>query len=144
MQVRELMTNKVRAIKTDTTIRQAAKEMASTDVGVLPVSRDKKLVGMLTDRDITVRVIGQDKNPDDTSAEQVMTSDVFTVSEDQDVSIAGQAMRDKQIRRAPVVNKDGQLVGIVSLGDFAVKSGDTKLSGEVLKGVSQPSAPNLR
>jgi CBS domain-containing protein len=144
MQVKELMTEKVRAVGADATVRQAAQEMAQSNVGALPVARDRKLVGMVTDRDITVRALGKGLNPDETTVEQVMSSDVLTLSADQDVADAGRAMRDRQIRRAPVMNDDQQLVGIISLGDLAVKSGDAQLIGEVLKGISEPAAPNLR
>ena len=143
MQVKELMTREVKGIGADATVRQAARQMAAINVGALPVARDQKLVGMLTDRDITVRVLGENLNPDETAVEKVMTPEVFTLSEDQDVSDAGKAMRDKQVRRAPVLNSEKKLVGIVSLGDLAVKSGDPALSGEVLKGVSEPAAPKV-
>lgn len=144
MQVKELMTQKVRAVGADASIRQAAREMATTDVGVLPVARDRKLVGMLTDRDITVRVLGADLDPDQTTVGTIMTPDVFTLSANQDIAEAGKAMRDKQVRRAPVMNEDGQLVGIISLGDLATKGDDHDLTGDVLKGISQPAAPNVQ
>ncbi len=143
MQVKELMTREVKGIPTTATVRQAAQKMAAINVGALPVARDQKLVGMLTDRDITVRVLGENLNPDETTVEKVMTPDVFTLSEDQDVSDAGKDMRDQQVRRAPVTNSNGQLVGIVSLGDLALKYDDPQLSGHVLKGISEPAAPRV-
>lgn len=143
MQVKEVMTDKVRAVGADATVRQAAEEMAQTDIGVLPIARDRKLVGMLTDRDIVVRVLGQGRNPDTTTVGEVMSSDIFTVAAEQDIAEAGQAMRDKQVRRAPVLNSDQQLVGIVALADFAVKGDDPALTGDVLRGVSEPAKPHL-
>lgn len=144
MQVREVMTEKVRAIGINATVRQAAREMATTNVGALPVAEDRKLVGMLTDRDITVRVIGKDLNPDATKVGEVMSSEVFTVSANQDVEDAGKALRDHQVRRAPVMDDNQQLVGIISLGDLATKGGNAALSGDVLAGISEPAAPNLQ
>lgn len=143
MQVRELMTEKVKAVEADATVRQAATEMASINVGALPVARERKLVGMLTDRDITVRVVGQGLDPETTIVEKVMTPEVFTVTADQDVADAARIMRDKQMRRAPVMDNENRLVGIVSLGDLAAKSGDPSLSGEALRGISQPAEPQL-
>lgn len=144
MQVKELMTDKIRAVDAESTIRQAAKGMADANVGALPVARERKLVGMLTDRDITVRVVGEGLDPDSTTVGQAMTPEVFTLSENQDVAEAARSMRDRQVRRAPVMNGEGQVVGIVSLGDFAVKAGNPELSGEVLRGISEPAAPNVR
>jgi CBS domain-containing protein len=143
MQVSDLMTDKVKIISADATIRQTAQTMAAINVGALPVAQDRKLVGMLTDRDITVRAVAQGLDPETTLAGQVMTTDVFTVPAEQEVTEAARAMRDKQVRRAPVLDSDQRLIGIVSLGDLAVKSGDAALSGEVLKGISQPAAPEL-
>jgi CBS domain-containing protein len=143
MQVRELMTSEVRAVDAAATVRQAAKGMAEADVGALPVAKDRKLVGMLTDRDITVRVIGEGLNPDHTTVGEIMSGEVFTLSADEEIAEAAKRMRDRQVRRAPVMNSEGQLVGIVSLGDFAVKGPDAAVTGEALKGISQPAAPNV-
>ncbi len=143
MKIKELMTEKVRAIDADATVRQAASGMASIDVGALPVAREGKIVGMITDRDITVRVVGEGRDPESTLTGQVMTPDVFTVSVDDDVTDAARAMRDKQVRRAPVMDNDQRLVGMFSVGDLAAKSGDVNLAGDVLKGISKPAAPNL-
>ncbi|MCO6436563.1 MAG: CBS domain-containing protein [Phycisphaerae bacterium] len=143
MQVKETMTNRVKAISADATVRQAAEEMAAINVGVLPVARDQMLVGMLTDRDITIRVVGQGLDPNKTLAGDAMTSGVLTVREDQEIEEVVQAMREKQIRRAPVLDANQRLVGIVSLGDLAAKGGDLELSGAALKGVSEPAEPNL-
>lgn len=143
MQVKETMTNRVKAISADATVRQAAEEMAAINVGVLPVARDQMLVGMLTDRDITIRVVGQGLDPNKTLAGDAMTSGVLTVREDQEIEEVVQAMREKQIRRAPVLDANQRLVGIVSLGDLAAKGGDLELCGAALKGVSEPAEPNL-
>lgn len=142
MQVKELMTQDVRAIDAAASVREAARAMAKTNVGVLPVARDGSLAGMITDRDITVRVLGAELNPDETTVGQAMSDDVFVVSADEDIAKAGADMCAKQVRRAPVVNSGQELVGIVSLGDFAVKGDDPALTGEVLKGISQPAPPN--
>jgi CBS domain-containing protein len=143
MQIKDLMTDKVRAVGADATVRRAAEEMATINVGALPVAQDRKLVGMLTDRDIALRVVAQGKDPETTPAKLVMTPDVFTVLADQDVAEAARAMRDKKVRRVPVLDSGQQIVGIVSLADLAAKSGDPGLSGEVLKGISRPAVPKL-
>ncbi len=144
MLIKEVMTNRVRAVAADSTVRQTAAEMAAINVGALPVARGQKLVGMITDRDIAVRLVGEGLDAEATTAEQIMSPDVFTVAAEQDIIDAARAMRDRQVRRAPVIDNDQRLVGIVSLGDIAAKGKDLGLSGEVLEGISQPAAPNLQ
>jgi CBS domain-containing protein len=144
MLVKELMTDNVRAVSANATVCEAAQGMADACIGALPVAQDQKLVGMLTDRDITVRVVSKALDPNKTTVSEVMTPGIFALIEDLDVAEAGKRMRAKQVRRAPVMNADGQLVGIVSLADFAVKSGNTELNDDVLKGVSEPAVPNLQ
>lgn len=115
--------------------------MATLDVGMLPVCTGDQLVGMLTDRDITVRATAQGRDPKTTKVHEVMTPEVLYVFEDDDVSEAAQVMTAQQIRRLVVLDQAKKLVGIVSLGDLAVHTGDTQQAGETLEGVSEPSEP---
>jgi CBS domain-containing protein len=116
--------------------------MKSLDVGPMPVCGDNdKIVGMLTDRDITIRSTAEGKDPKTTKVQDVMSQDVVWCFEDQDSSEAAKLMRERQIRRLLVMNRDKRMVGIVSLGDLATETGDKHQSGEVLQGVSEPSQP---
>jgi CBS domain-containing protein len=120
---------------------EAAQKMAALDVGPLPVCTGDKLVGMLTDRDITVRATAEGRDPKTTRVSEVMTPDVLYAFEDQDISEAARLMADHQIRRLVVLNRDKHLVGIVSLGDLAVQTGDVLQAGETLERVSEPAEP---
>jgi CBS domain-containing protein len=94
---------------------------------------------MLTDRDIIVRAVAEGRDPRETRVSDVMTPDVRYCFEDQDVEEAARVMNDLQIRRLPILNRSKRLVGIVSLGDLAVRTGNTALSGQALEGVSEPT-----
>ena len=123
MRVSEVMTRDVRVARADQTIREAANIMLDIDAGVLPVSENDQLVGMITDRDIAVRAIAQGKGPL-TSVGEVMTSDVKHCFENEDTDHVARNMADQQVRRLPVVNRDKRLVGILSLSDVAFTQGE--------------------
>jgi len=143
MTVKDIMTPNPECIRPDATLQEAARRMRDLDVGPLPVcGDDDRLAGMITDRDITVRAVAEGKDPKTTTVREAMTDDIVHVYEDQDVADAAQVMEQKQIRRLVVLNHDHRLVGIVSLGDLAVESGDRTKAGEVLQEVSEPSVPH--
>ena len=142
MQLREVMTRDVEVIHPDATLEEAAKRMDALNVGPLPVCDGERLVGMLTDRDIVVRAIAGGRDPKATSVRDAMTRDLVYGFEDQDVREAARLMEEQQIRRLVVLSRDMRLVGIVSLGDLAVETGDDRTTGEVLERVSQPSEPD--
>jgi CBS domain-containing protein len=135
MNVSDVMTRDVQVATPEQSIREAALLMARIDAGTVPVGKDNRLVGMLTDRDITVRAVARGLGPD-TPVREVMSADVKYCYEDQAVEEVARNMADIQVRRLPVVNRDKRLVGILSLGDLAVRSNcDTD---EALRGVSTP------
>ncbi len=136
MQVQEAMTRDVRVANPNETIEQAARLMADLDAGVIPVGENNRLVGMITDRDIAVRAVAQGKGPK-TKVREVMTDDVKYCFYDQEIDEVTPNMGEIQVRRLPVLNRDKQLVGILSLGDIAVRSGDGA-AGEALTGISRP------
>jgi CBS domain-containing protein len=142
MKIREIMTPDVQCIQPGDTLVEAAGLMRQLDVGVLPVCENGQVVGMLTDRDIAIRAVAQGRDPTKTTVRDTMTPGVvYHVLEDQDVEDAIRIMEQHQVRRAPVLNREEKLVGIVSIGDIAVET-NTALSGEALKEVSQPAQPN--
>jgi CBS domain-containing protein len=140
MKIREIMTPDAQCVRPDETLVDAALLMRQLDVGVLPVCDGDDLVGMITDRDIAIRAVADSRHPATTMVREVMTPGTVTVFEDQDVNEAVHLMEEHQIRRAPVINHEDRLVGIVSLGDIAVDA-SAALSGEALKRVSQPAEP---
>src|SRR5207237_834963 len=137
-----LMTQGVQCVRPGDSIAAAAQKMHDLDVGALPVcGDDDRLKGMLTDRDITVRATAGCCDPGGTRVQDVMTPNLIYVFEDQEVAEAAQLMKENQVRRLVVLNRDKRLVGIVSLGDLAVRTGDEGLSGEALEQVSEPAQP---
>jgi CBS domain-containing protein len=141
MRVSEVMTQNVECTRPDATLQEAAAKMKSLDVGPLPVCENDRLVGMLTDRDITVRATAEGENPTAIRVRDVMTPEVVYCFDDQLVGEAARLMQEKQVRRLLVLNRDKRLVGIVSLGDLAVETGDEQLAGNTLEAVSEPNRP---
>jgi CBS domain-containing protein len=139
MLVKFIMTLDVECVLAETSIREAAAMMKALDVGSIPVCGAKgKIVGVLTDRDLTIRATAEGRDPDTTKVRDVMTKDVVYCYEDQDVEDAVHLMEGLQIRRLIVLNRQNHLAGIVSLGDLAVRANEKK-AGEVLKEVSELS-----
>jgi len=142
MQVKEIMTRGADCTRPTASLQEAARKMRELDVGPLPVCGDNdRLVGMLTDRDITIRAVAEGQDPKTARVQDIMTPNIVYVFEDQDVTEAAQLMKEKQVRRLVVLNRDKRLAGIVSLGDLAAKTGDEGMSGEALGRVSEPARP---
>lgn len=139
MRISEVMTRDVRIADPDMTIAEAAQLMAELDAGVLPVANSERLIGMLTDRDIAIRGIGQGLGPK-TKVSEIMTEDVKYCYEDDSCDDVAKNMGEIQLRRLPVVNRQKRLVGIVSIGDLAVTMGpDGEAVGDSLAGISRPN-----
>jgi len=136
MKVREIMTIEVATASPDSTLEEVASMMKEEDAGAIPVLDDDQLVGIITDRDIVLRCIAEGKDPTETNVEDILTDNPFTIEPDADVDEAARLMSERQIRRLPVV-EDGELLGVISLGDIAVKEPDEETAGEALEGVSQ-------
>ncbi|HYG26609.1 MAG TPA: CBS domain-containing protein, partial [Caulobacteraceae bacterium] len=126
----------------DMTLRDAAETMARIDSGALPICDGRRLLGIVTDRDIVVRGLAKGLGPE-SSLSQVMTEGVEYCFEDDDVVEVGDKMAAAQIRRIAVVDHDKNLVGIVSLGDLARESRPAE-AGDILEEVSQPGGNNLQ
>src|ERR687892_1489357 len=141
MRIAEIMTRDPEVVPSDVFLKDAALRMQQLDVGTLPIRDGDRLVGMLTDRDITVRATAQGRDPTKTQVHEVMTPEVVYCFEDQEVSEAAKLMQEKQIRRLPILNQEKRLVGIVSLGDVAVHSGAEEVVSETIKEVSEPAQP---
>ena len=139
--IQDVMTPDVQCISPEETVRRAAQMMDEYNVGSIPVVDGDKLVGMITDRDITVRSTAAGQSPESTRVGDVMSTDVRTCYSNQQVDEVLGQMGDVQIRRVPVIDEQShQLVGIVSLGDLATRQ--SKHTDEVLRDVSWPSEPD--
>lgn len=141
MKLRDVMTKRVEVVAPDASLHEAARKMKDLDVGPLPVCDGDRLVGMITDRDLTVRATAEGLDPDEATVRDVMTAEVLYCYEDQDVRDAAQTMQEQQIRRLLVLSREKRLVGIVSIGDLAVDFGDEELVGETLEEISKPAQP---
>lgn len=138
--IRDIMTRTVETVSPETTIKDAASLMKGKDFGSLPVVEGKKVVGVLTDRDIAVRVVAEGRDPASTRLGEVMSKDIVSVREDSDLQEAEKLMHDRQLRRLPVVNAQGELVGYLSLAKMT-RSQSPESAGQVIKGVSEASKP---
>lgn len=141
LRIKDVMTPQAEVISPDATTEDAAALMKTLDIGVLPVCDEEGLVGVLTDRDLVVRVLAVTRDPKAMLVGEAMTPSVVYCFEDDDVEHAAAVMAGQQIRRLPVLDKNRKLVGIVSVGDIAVNTQDHQLTGKVLEEVSQPSLP---
>jgi CBS domain-containing protein len=103
---------------------------------MLPVAENDRMIGAISDRDIAIRAVADDRGPE-TTVRDVMTGGIFWAYEDESVEEAARIMSERQVRRLPVVNRDKRLVGIVALGDFAVQPEDVQPASEALSGISQ-------
>ncbi|KHD89860.1 MAG: inosine-5-monophosphate dehydrogenase [Bdellovibrio sp. ArHS] len=136
MKVRDVMTPKAKVINHEHSVLEAAQIMLQEDCGSIPVEKNDKMVGMLTDRDIAIRVVAQGKDPRRTKVEEVMSEGINYCFEEDSIDEVNDKMSRRQHRRLPVVNKDKRLVGMVSLGDVANRAKDARLSHEILSNVS--------
>ena len=139
--IREAMTGDPRSIGASASVVEAARLMREQHIGSLPVTEDERLVGMITDRDITTRVVAESAVPETTSVGDVYSRDLISVEPDSDLDEALQLMAQHQVRRLPVV-ENGRLVGVVAQADIALK--ENERTGELVEAISEPSEEERR
>ncbi len=142
--VREVMSADVETVSPDAKVVDVARRMRDLDVGSLPVMDGRRLVGMVTDRDLTVRAAANGKDPSTTPVREVMSADVAWVFDHEPAEMAADVMRRRQIRRLPVLDKSDRLVGMVALADLATDLSNDRLKSETLEGISQPTGRGRR
>ena len=135
MEIKDIMTQRVISIDPAESVEVAARTMNQYNIGALPVCRNGKLCGMLTDRDIVTRCLAANRLPGNTQVRQVMTEQVTSISPNMETGVAAHLMGRLQIRRLPVVD-NGKLCGMVSLGDLAIREETALDAGDVLTDVS--------
>jgi CBS domain-containing protein len=133
--IQEAMTSNPTTVEPTTTAQEAARTMKSEDVGSLPIVEGDKLVGVITDRDLAIRIIAEAKGID-TPVAEIASKDVVTIDPQQSLEEAARLMANNQVRRLPVVEEDGKLVGILAQADIA-QAGHDSLTGETVQRISQ-------
>ena len=134
--IREIMTSNPKTVEAGQPIAEAARIMRDEDTGIVPIVEGDQLIGTITDRDITIRVIAEGKDPQSTTIDEIASKNVITVDPQQDLDEALRLMAQHQVRRLPVVEEDGRLVGIVAQADIAREGDDTR-TGEVVQQISE-------
>lgn len=137
MNISQVMTPDVKVVSPTDSLQSAAFLMRENDVGLLPVGENDRLIGMMTDRDITIRAVAEGLSPEETEVQQVMTSEVEFIFDDYPVEEAARYMSELQVRRLPVVDRNHRLVGIISLGDVSLS--EQQSAGAALSSISRPS-----
>ena len=141
MQIKDVMTQSAETVDSDALVIDAAAKMKELNVGSLPVCDNGKLEGLITDRDIIVRLLAEGRDPLCTRIGEIMTPGATYCFDDQTLDEAASLMEAQQIRRLPILNRNKELVGMLSLGDIAVRADtiDQDLATEALKKISEPS-----
>jgi CBS domain-containing protein len=143
MKIREVMTQPAETINAGAPAVEAAVKMRELDVGSLPVCDGNRLQGFLTDRDIAIRLVAGGLDASTTPVSEIMTPDAAYCFDDQTLDEAAVLMEAHQIRRLPILNRDKELIGMLSLGDLSVRTAgteDQELADEVLNEISEPAA----
>jgi len=136
--VRDVMTRGVETAAPDASIADVARRMRDLDVGSLPVTEGNRLLGIVTDRDLSVRATAASRDPSSTKVREVMSPELAWIFDDEPADAAARVMRERQIRRLPVLDRSDRLVGMVALADLATDLGDDRLKGATLEQISQP------
>jgi CBS domain-containing protein len=137
----EVMTREPACCEPGDSIQRAAQVMKTEDVGSLPVvesQSNRTLVGIVTDRDLVVKVVAEGRSPQNASVRDAMTQNPVTVREDDDVNRALSAMADRKVRRLPVVDAEGRLAGIIAQADIATRLHRDKATGDLVEAISEP------
>jgi CBS domain-containing protein len=137
MQIHEIMTQTVESAHPSLPILKAAEKMRDLDIGFLPICENDKLVGTVTDRDITIKSVAQGRDPRVAPVSEIMRPEVFFCCEDDDVYDVAQQMQEKEVRRMVILSRDRRLVGVVSLGDIAAMLMEKEVAGETLSQIAE-------
>jgi CBS domain-containing protein len=134
--IRDFMTQDPRSVESSSSVVEAARLMREVDAGIIPVVEGEKLVGAVTDRDIAIRVVAEGKSPESTTVGEIASRELVTIDPQQDLDEALRLMARHQVRRLPVVEEDGKLVGIVAQADIARNASDTQ-TGDLVEDISK-------
>jgi len=135
MKVREIMTSNVECLAPDASLKDIAQEMKSLDVGFIPVCENDRLVGTVTDRDIVIRAVAEGTDINTCKARNIMSREIIYAFDDDDVKTVAEKMREKDVRRILILDKEKRLVGVVSIGD--ISKVEEKVSGKTLRDIAE-------
>jgi CBS domain-containing protein len=135
MKVREIMTSNVECLGPESSLKEIAQEMQSLDVGFIPICENDRLVGTATDRDIVIRAVADGRDVNTTQVREVMSRDIIYAFEEDDVKTVAEKMREKDVRRILILDRNKRLVGVVSIGD--VSKVEEKVSGKTLRDITE-------
>ena len=135
MNVREIMTSNVECLAPDASLKDIAQEMKSLDVGFIPVCENDRLVGTVTDRDIVIRAVAEGMDINTCKARNIMSREIIYAFDDDDVKTVAEKMREKDVRRILILDKEKRLVGVVSIGD--ISKVEEKVSGKTLRDIAE-------
>ena len=144
MKIKEILTGNPEVISPDAGLFEAAQKMKASNIGALPVCDGERLVGMITDRDVTIRGVAEGRDPRKAFVRDVMSKDTVCCLGDSELSEAATLMETLQIRRLPILDEGKKLIGIISLGDIAVRGKDEELAEGILECVSAPEAAGAK
>ena len=142
MLVKEIMTMGIETIDSDMNVCEAAKKMRSLGIGSLPVQQGNQIVGIISKKDIVNRCVAEECDPLSMDVSEIMTKEIATCWEDETIEEAAAILEQNQLHRLLVMSNENEPVGIVSLGDMAVKAHDEHLAWEVLERISEPAMPD--
>lgn len=147
MKIQDIMTRDPATVTPDATVREAAQIMSREEVGIVPVvagSGDNRLVGVITDRDIAIRCVAEGRDSSCKVRDAMSSGELTTCDQSEDLDVLLQAMRTEKVRRIPIVDERGSLLGIVAQADIVTKAHDTQSAGQTLEGISQPGGRHAR
>lgn len=136
MKVRDIMSPDVSFVTASAKVTEIAKIMRDKDIGAVPVVQNENVVGIITDRDIVLRVLAENKDMNQITSEQIMTADPVCIDESKDIDSAAEMMAEYQVKRLPVLS-NGKLVGMLALGDMAIEQIHMDEAGDALSGISR-------
>ncbi|HTB86216.1 MAG TPA: CBS domain-containing protein [Candidatus Sulfotelmatobacter sp.] len=137
MKIKDILTPEPQCVGPEDSLAEAVATMKKVDVGFLPVCNSQRVIGVLTDRDIVIRAVAENLDPKTTRVSEVMSGDIFYCFADQSIEEVAEIMATGRVRRLPVLNRDRHLVGIISLGDLAVRYAGSEIAARVLMRVSK-------
>jgi CBS domain-containing protein len=140
MLIKEIMTPNPEIVRFEDPVIKAAKVMKEINVGAIPIFDGEDAVGLVTDRDITIRLVAEGRDPKTLKVGDIMSSEVITCKDNADAQEAAKIMKQKNVRRLLVKNEQNKIVGLVTLGDLATSIGK-EVSGDVLQEISKPARP---
>ena len=138
MKIKEIITCEPHCIGPDATLEEAAEDMKTLDVGILPICKDEELIGAVTDRDIAIRGVAEGCDPKTTPVREVMSRVIVYCFDAQEVEEAADMMEKNRIRRLPILDRQQRVIGIISLGDLALRAQNSNMANRVLTRVSEP------